>query len=118
MTATRVPIPLRFASRMEQRICNECNCHASAGKRRVGDVRTSCCGQTLVTFCEFENGPFKAKISNAEQFRVHTMLVIGGRDREGGPVSVRLHHGGPQGAKAKREVMADILASINERRAV
>ncbi len=24
--------------------------------------------------------PFKARISNAEELRVHTMLVIGGRD--------------------------------------
>jgi hypothetical protein len=34
-----------------------------------------------------------------------------------GTVSVRLHHGGPQGAKPKGEVVADILASIKERRA-
>jgi len=34
--------------------------------------------------------PFKAKISSAEQLRVHTMLVIGGRDMEAGAVSVRL----------------------------
>ena len=34
-----------------------------------------------------------------------------------GAVSVRLHHGGPQGAKPKAEVIADILASIKERRA-
>ena len=39
----------------------------------------------------------KAKISNAEQLRDPTMLVIGGRDIEAGAVSVRLHHGGPQG---------------------
>ena len=58
-----------------------------------------------------------AKISNAEQLRVHTMLVIGGRDLEAGAVSVRLHHGGPQGAKPKGEVVADILASIRERKA-
>jgi threonyl-tRNA synthetase len=45
------------------------------------------------------------------------MLVIGGRDLEAGAVSVRLHHGGPQGAKPKGEVVADILASIKERRA-
>ena len=32
-------------------------------------------------------------------------------------VSVHLHHGGPQGAKPKEEVIADILASIKERRA-
>ena len=34
-----------------------------------------------------------------------------------GAVSVRLDHGGPQGAKPKAEVVADILASIKERRA-
>ena len=66
---------------------------------------------------DFSSTPFKAKISNAEQLRVHTMLVIGGRDMESGAVSVRLHHGGPQGAKPKAEVVADILASIKERRA-
>lgn len=66
---------------------------------------------------DFSATPFKAKISNAEQLRVHTMLVIGGRDMEAGAVSVRLHHGGPQGAKPKGEIIADILASIKERRA-
>jgi threonyl-tRNA synthetase len=45
------------------------------------------------------------------------MLVIGGSDLEAGAVSVRLHHGGPQGAKPKGEVVADILASTRERRA-
>jgi threonyl-tRNA synthetase len=44
------------------------------------------------------------------------MLVIGGRDMEADAVSIRLHHGGPQGAKPKAEVVADILASIKERR--
>ncbi|MDR3457925.1 MAG: threonine--tRNA ligase [Verrucomicrobiae bacterium] len=66
---------------------------------------------------DYSATPFKAKISNAEQLRVHTMLVIGGRDMEAGAVSVRLHHGGPQGAKPKAEVIADILAKIKERRA-
>jgi threonyl-tRNA synthetase len=66
---------------------------------------------------DYSSTPFKAKISNAEQLRVHTMLVIGGRDMEAGAVSVRLHHGGQQGAKPKAEVVADILASIKERRA-
>ena len=65
---------------------------------------------------DFSATPFKAKISNAEQLRVHTMLVIGGRDLEAGAVSVRLHHGGPQGAKPKGEVVADILASIQARK--
>jgi len=66
---------------------------------------------------DFSATPFKAKISNAEQLRVHTMLVIGGRDMEASAVSVRLHHGGQQGAKPKAEVIAGILAGIKERRA-
>jgi threonyl-tRNA synthetase len=66
---------------------------------------------------DFGTDPIKAKIANAEIARVHTMLVIGGRDLDAGAVSVRLHHGGPQGAKPKGEVVADILASIKERRA-
>jgi threonyl-tRNA synthetase len=66
---------------------------------------------------DFSATPIKAKIAEAEQARVHTMLVIGGRDVEGGNVSVRLHHGGPQGAKPKAQVVADILQGIKERRA-
>jgi threonyl-tRNA synthetase len=65
---------------------------------------------------DFTATPFKAKIADAEQLRVHTMLVIGSRDMKSGAVSVRLHHGGPQGAKPKAEVVADILAKIRERR--
>jgi threonyl-tRNA synthetase len=45
--------------------------------------------------------PIKAKIAEAEKARVHTMLVIGGRDVDAGNVSVRLHSKGPQGAKPK-----------------
>jgi threonyl-tRNA synthetase len=66
---------------------------------------------------DYSATPFKAKIADAEKTRVHTMLVIGGRDLEAGQVSVRLHHGGPQGAKPKAEVVADLLASIKSRRA-
>jgi threonyl-tRNA synthetase len=65
---------------------------------------------------DYSATPFKAKIADAEQSRVHTMLVIGGRDMEAGAVSVRLHHGGPQGAKPKAEVIANILAAIKERK--
>jgi threonyl-tRNA synthetase len=65
---------------------------------------------------DFGSDPIKAKISNAEHAKVHTMLVIGGRDLEAGNVSVRLHSKGPQGAKAKGEVVAEILAAIKERR--
>jgi hypothetical protein len=58
---------------------------------------------------DFSATPFKAKISNAEQLRVHPAgagLVIGGRDMEAGQVSVRLHrrisNRVPQGALPRR----------------
>jgi len=38
------------------------------------------------------------------------MLAIGRRGMEAGAVSVRLHGKGPQSAKPKAEVVADILA--------
>jgi threonyl-tRNA synthetase len=66
---------------------------------------------------DFSSDPIKAKIANAETAKVHTMLVIGGRDLEAGAVSVRLHGKGNVGAKKKEEVVAEILASIKERRA-
>ena len=66
---------------------------------------------------DFTTNPIKAKIADAEKARVHTMLVIGGRDMEAGVVSVRLHGKGNVGAKPKAEVVADILAAISERRA-
>ena len=66
---------------------------------------------------DFGTDPIKAKIAEAEKAKVHTMLVIGGRDLEAGNVSVRLHGKGNIGAKPKGEVVADIVAAIKERRA-
>jgi threonyl-tRNA synthetase len=65
---------------------------------------------------DYSNNPIKAKIADAETAKVHTMLVIGGRDMEAGAVSVRLHGKGNVGAKPKAEVVADIVAAIRERR--
>ncbi len=72
------------------------------GVRAVGDYGTD---------------PMKAKIADAEQRKVHTMLVIGGRDLEAGNVSLRLHGKGNIGAKPRNEAVADILTAIKERRA-
>jgi threonyl-tRNA synthetase len=66
---------------------------------------------------DYGSEPMKAKIAEAEKLRVHTMLVIGGRDMEAGAVSLRLHGKGNVGAKPKAEAIADIVASIKERRA-
>jgi threonyl-tRNA synthetase len=56
------------------------------------------------------------KVLRAEESKVHTMLVIGKRDLEAGCVSVRLHGKGNLGAKPRAEVIADLAASVRERR--
>jgi threonyl-tRNA synthetase len=66
---------------------------------------------------DFSSNKINGKIQDAEKAKVHTMLVIGGRDMDAGNVSVRLHGKGNLGAKPKAEVVADILAAIRERRA-
>jgi threonyl-tRNA synthetase len=63
------------------------------------------------------NDHIKAKISAAEQMKVHTMLVIGARDMEANAVSVRVHGKGNLGAKPRDEAMRDVLAAIIERAA-
>jgi threonyl-tRNA synthetase len=65
---------------------------------------------------DFSSNKINGKIQEAEQAKVHTMLVIGGRDMDAGNVSVRVHGKGNIGAKPKAEVIADILAAIKERR--
>ncbi|MEP7248561.1 MAG: threonine--tRNA ligase [Spartobacteria bacterium] len=62
------------------------------------------------------NDHIKAKISAAEQMKVHTMLVLGGRDLEADAVSVREHGKGNLGAKPRAEFIAGLLQSIKERR--
>jgi threonyl-tRNA synthetase len=65
---------------------------------------------------DFSTNKINGKIQDAERAKVHTMLVIGGRDMEAGNVSVRVHGKGNLGAKPKAEVVADILLAIKERR--
>ena len=66
---------------------------------------------------DLTNDPIKAKVANAEQMKVHHMLVIGPRDLQAGNVSVRIHGKGNLGAKPRAEVVAEILAAIKERQA-
>src|SRR6476646_10419143 len=69
--------------------------------------------------CELDAGTdhIKTKIANAEQMKVHTMLVIGNRDLEANAVSVRVHGKGNLGARPRGEVIAEILQSIKDRTA-
>src|SRR5437667_813414 len=65
---------------------------------------------------DYSTNKINGKIQDAEKAKVHTMLVIGGRDREAGNVSVRVHGKGNLGAKPKAEVISEILAAIRRRR--
>jgi len=48
--------------------------------------------------------------------KVHTMFVIGKRDKDADAISVRVHGQGNLGAKPRAEAIAEILLSIKERR--
>jgi threonyl-tRNA synthetase len=65
---------------------------------------------------DYTNDKINGKIQQAEQAKVHTMLVVGPRDLQAGAVSVRVHGKGSLGAKPKGEAVAEILTAIRERR--
>jgi threonyl-tRNA synthetase len=65
---------------------------------------------------DYTTDKINGKIQQAEEAKVHTMLVVGPRDLEAGNVSVRVHGQGNLGAKPKGETVAGILASIRERK--
>ena len=65
---------------------------------------------------DYSADKINGKIQQAELAKVHTMLVVGGRDMQAGAVSVRLHGKGNVGARPKAEVISEILQSIKERR--
>jgi len=64
---------------------------------------------------DYGTDKINGKIQRAEEAKVHTMLVIGGRDMDAGAVSVRVHSKGNLGAKPKGEAIAGILQAIKER---
>jgi threonyl-tRNA synthetase len=74
-------------------------------------------GQFVRATLEFSNDKLQGRIKRAEEARVHTMLIVGGRDQAANAVSVRVHGKGDLGSKPRAEVIADILAAIRERRA-
>jgi threonyl-tRNA synthetase len=64
---------------------------------------------------EFSNDKLQGRILRAEEARVHTMLIVGGKEQAANTVAVRLHGKGNVGVKPKAEVQADILRAIRER---
>ncbi len=82
------------------------------GQALVNELRAQGVRATMDASSDKING----KVLRAEQMKVHTMLVVGRRDLEAGNVSVRIHGRGNVGAKPRGEVLADLFASIKERR--
>jgi len=81
-------------------------------KRIVDDLRS----QWVRADLEFSNDKLIGRIQQAEQGRVHHILVVGQREQEADSVSVRLHGKGQQGVRPRADVVADILSAIRERR--
>ncbi len=73
-------------------------------------------GHGVRTEIDLSTDKINGKIQRAELLKVHTMLVIGGRDLEAGTLSVRVHGQGNLGAKPRAEVVRDLLQAIRERR--
>ncbi|HEV2393770.1 MAG TPA: threonine--tRNA ligase [Verrucomicrobiae bacterium] len=64
---------------------------------------------------DYSNDKINGKIRQAEQAKVHTMLVVGPRDMAANAVSVRVHGKGSLGAKPRQEVIAQLLNDIRNR---
>ena len=74
-------------------------------------------GNMIRVTADYGTDKINGKILRAEEARVHTMIVIGGREADAGNLAVRVHGKGSQGVKPRAEVVADILQSVKERRA-
>ncbi|HEY1787610.1 MAG TPA: threonine--tRNA ligase [Verrucomicrobiae bacterium] len=85
----------------------------SHAKQIVNELRAD----FVRTESDYSSNKINGKIQEAEKAKVHTMLVIGGRDMEAGNISVRVHGKGNLGAKPRAEVIADILTAIKTRSA-
>jgi threonyl-tRNA synthetase len=85
----------------------------SYAKQIVNELR----GNFVRTESDFSSNKINGKIQEAEKAKVHTMLVIGGRDMDAGNVSVRVHGKGNLGVKPRAEVIAGILTEIKNRSA-
>jgi threonyl-tRNA synthetase len=65
---------------------------------------------------DYDSDKINGKIQQAEQAKVHTMLVVGPRDMQANAISLRVHGKGSLGVKPRGEAVAQILAAIEDRR--
>ena len=82
--------------------------HSIVAELRAAGIRTG---------IDATSDKINGKVLRAEEQKVHTMLVLGRRDLEAGAVSLRVHGKGNLGAKPRVEVIADLIAAMQTRRA-
>ena len=82
--------------------------HSIVAELRAAGIRTG---------IDATSDKINGKVLRAEEQKVHTMLVLGRRDLEVGAVSLRVHGKGNLGAKPRAEVIADLIAAMQTRRA-
>ena len=66
---------------------------------------------------EFSHDKLQGRILRAEESKVHTMLVVGGKEQEANAVAVRVHGKGRGQVQPRDEVVTDILNRIKIRAA-
>jgi threonyl-tRNA synthetase len=66
---------------------------------------------------EFSHDKLQGRILRAEESKVHTMLVVGGKEQEANAVAVRVHGKGRGQVRPRDEVVTDILNRIKIRAA-
>jgi threonyl-tRNA synthetase len=74
-------------------------------------------GQFVRATIEFSNDKLQGRIQRAEEAKVHTMLIVGGKEQAAQAVAVRLHGKGNVGVKPRAEVVTQLLADIKNRAA-
>ncbi len=66
---------------------------------------------------EFSHDKLQGRVLRAEESKVHTMLVVGGKEQEANAVAVRVHGKGRGQVRPRDEVVADLLNRIKVRAA-
>ena len=85
---------------------------AAYGKQIVDELRAN----LVRVEGDYSSNDIKGKIKAAELAKVHTMLVIGGREQEGDKVTLRVHGKGNLGAKSRKEAISELVENIRLRK--
>lgn len=85
---------------------------AAYGKQIVDELRAN----MVRVEGDYSSNDIKGKIKSAELAKVHTMLVIGGREQESDKVTLRIHGKGNVGAKTRKEAISELVANIRLRK--